>query len=174
MRAFIGLGSNLGETASNLSRARILLGRAGARIGARSSLYCTDPIGPVAQPHFLNQVIACTWTGTAEALLRVCLGVEVRMGRVRTLDQGPRIIDLDLLLFGKQVIRRPGVEIPHPRMHLRRFVLVPLVEIAPGATHPILDASIAELLARCPDRGRVEHHPTRRKRRNCTSNRARL
>lgn len=153
---FTGLGSNVGDRPRNLERAIAGLEGTGARIILRSSIYRTDPVELVDQDEFLNQVIGCESGLSPELFLRACLDVERSMGRVRTQDKGPRVVDLDLLLYGQEVLRGPGIAIPHPRMHLRRFVLVPLAEIAPQATHPVLAMTVAELLARCPDRSRVE------------------
>ncbi len=153
---FIGLGSNLGERSLNLTGAVSGLEGAGVRTVLRSTVYRTDPVEVVGQGEFLNQVIGCETALSPEALLRVCLDVERSMGRIRTRDREPRVIDLDLLLYGPEKRMSPTITLPHPRMHLRRFVLVPLAEIAPRARHPGLGATITELLARCPDRSRVE------------------
>ncbi len=153
--AYIGLGSNMGDRAVRLAEARRLLETAGVRILRASSVYRTEPVEVTDQEEFLNQVVSCDAAGSPEDLIETCLGVEREMGRVRTRPGGPRVIDLDLLLFGDQVREREGLRLPHPRMHLRRFVLVPLVEVAPGARHPLLGLTAAELLARCPDRSCV-------------------
>lgn len=154
---FIGLGSNLGDRRASLSRAIRGLEEAGLGPLLRSSLYRTDPVEVTDQEEFMNQVVGFETDRSPEEILRLCLGVEGSMGRVRTRDKGPRSIDLDLLLLGEEVRTRGPVEVPHPRMHLRRFVLVPLVEIAPQARHPVLGLTAAELLERCPDCSRVEH-----------------
>jgi 2-amino-4-hydroxy-6-hydroxymethyldihydropteridine diphosphokinase len=174
MQAHIGLGSNLGDRAANLARARLLLRRAGAVIVARSSIYRTEPVGEVEQGEFLNQVVACRWDGTPGSLLRSCLDIERTMGRVRTVPGGPRRIDLDLLMCGDRRVFGPGIELPHPRLHLRRFVLEPLAEIAPRARHPVLGRSAAAMLTACLDRSRVERIAPRRRSRICAPDHARL
>lgn len=174
MQAHIGLGSNLGDRAANLNRARLLLRRAGLVIVDASSVYRTEPVGEVEQREFLNQVIGARWAGTPESLLRACLEVERAMGRVRTVPGGPRRIDVDLLLCGERRVFGPGIEVPHPRLHLRRFVLEPLAEIAPRARHPVLGRSAAAMLSACRDRSRVERIAKGRKGRICAPDRARL
>jgi 2-amino-4-hydroxy-6-hydroxymethyldihydropteridine diphosphokinase len=154
--AFLGLGSNLGDRAGSLSRAVALLEEAGLASTLRSSVYRTEPVGVANQGEFLNQVIGCDTPRSPEEILALCLAIERAMGRVRAGDKGPRSIDLDLLLMGSEVRATAGLHLPHPSMHLRRFVLVPFAEIAPGARHPILGLTMAELLARCPDRSRVD------------------
>jgi 2-amino-4-hydroxy-6-hydroxymethyldihydropteridine diphosphokinase len=153
---YLGLGSNLGDRRGALSRAIERLGQAGVRVVARSGLYRTEPVEVVDQQEFVNQVVACETALSPHALLARCLRIELEMGRVRTRDKGPRSIDLDLLLYGDLVLEDEGLNLPHPRLHLRRFVLVPLAEIAPHVIHPVLGLSMADLLARCPDRGIVE------------------
>ncbi len=154
--AFIGLGSNVGEKRKNLEQALDALQRAGVQPVLQSSLYRTEPVDLLDQEEFMNQVAGCRSPLPLERLLGLCLEIEQALGRLRTRDKGPRLIDLDLLLYRDEVRRSAGIEVPHPRMHLRRFVLVPLVEIAPGAWHPVLKMTAADLLARCPDRSRVE------------------
>jgi 2-amino-4-hydroxy-6-hydroxymethyldihydropteridine diphosphokinase len=153
---YLGLGSNLGDRKVALSGAIDRLGQAGVRVVSRSGLYRTEPVEVVDQQEFINQVVACVTDLSPHSLLEVCLRIEKEMGRVRSRDKGPRSIDLDLLLYGDVVLEGEGLNVPHPRLHLRRFVLVPLVEIAPHVIHPVLGLSMADLLARCPDRGIVE------------------
>lgn len=151
---FIGLGSNVGDREAHLRDALERLGSL-VTLRRRSALYRTDPVEVTDQAEFLNQVVAAeTDLGPAE-LVRELLEIERTMGRVRTRAKGPRVIDLDLLLHGDARVHQEGVDVPHPRLHLRRFVLVPLVEIAPDVVHPGLGLTAQELLDRCPDHSRV-------------------
>ena len=151
----IGLGSNVGDREANLLAARRGLEARGFRITALSSLYLTEPVDAPPQEWFLNAVAGGETALTPEALLRACLDTEREGGRLRDVPRGPRTIDLDLLLYGSEVRQAAGLVLPHPRMHERRFVLVPLVEIAPGARHPVLGLTAEEMLRRCPDRSQV-------------------
>jgi len=155
-RVYIGLGSNIGDRRAALEEAARRLETGAGRIAVRSSIYRADPVEVIDQEEFLNQVVGLDSALEAADLLGLCLAIERAMGRVRTRDKGPRIIDLDLLLYDDAILERPGLEVPHPRLHLRRFVLAPLAEIAPGLRHPRLGLTVSELLARCPDVSRVE------------------
>lgn len=130
---FIALGSNLGDRANNLAAARDALARGVLSISAASSIYETEPWGPKPQGPYLNQVLRGTTVLTPRALLARLMQIERTLGRDRSKEErfGPRTIDLDILLYGDDVVREPDLEIPHPRMMERAFVLVPLVEIAP-------------------------------------------
>jgi len=129
VRAMVGLGSNLGDRLANLQRAVDLLAeREGVRVIRTSRIYETAPVGP-PQPDYLNSVTELETTLSARELLEACLGVEREMGRERAERWGPRVIDLDLLTYGREEIDEPGLTVPHPRMHERAFVLVPLLEL---------------------------------------------
>jgi 2-amino-4-hydroxy-6-hydroxymethyldihydropteridine diphosphokinase len=155
---FVALGANVGDREANILAARRGLEARGFRVTAMSSLYLTEPVDAPPQEWFLNAVAGGETALTPEALLQACLDPERELGRVRDVPRGPRTIDLDLLLYGNEVRDAPGLVLPHPRMAARRFVLVPLAEIAPAALHPILGLTAAEMLRRCPDRSQVLLH----------------
>jgi len=153
--AYIGLGSNIGDRAANLDKAIHLISQS-APVRVTSSLYQTQPEGYKDQPDFLNSV-ACVDTGAAAGeLLKKLNGIEVQMGRERPFAGAPRVIDLDLLFYDGAIINEPGLEVPHPRLHLRAFVLAPMVEVAPDFIHPVLHKSMRELLAGLTPGYRVE------------------
>ncbi|MDD5300436.1 MAG: 2-amino-4-hydroxy-6-hydroxymethyldihydropteridine diphosphokinase [Gallionella sp.] len=135
--AFIGLGSNLEEPRSQLQRAFAeLAGLPETRLVTRSSLYRSAPMGYLDQPEFVNAVAKIETALTPQALLRCLLQIEHRHGRERTFRNAPRTLDLDILLYGDAQLHEHGLTIPHPQMHLRPFVLQPLLEIAPDAAIP--------------------------------------
>lgn len=153
-RAFVGAGANLGAPRRQIARARDALEESpGVRRLRSSSLYRTEPVGPVPQPPFINAVFALECGLAPAELLALLLRVEEEMGRVRKERWGPRAIDLDLLLYGEAIICERGLEVPHPRLHERRFVLAPLAEVAPGFVHPLLGKSASCLLAALPPGG---------------------
>src|SRR5258706_15430836 len=127
---YLSLVSNLGDRAANLERAITALPGAGVRVLRRSSLYETEPVDFLAQPWFLNCVVESETSLMPRQLLHALQAIERRFGRKKRIARGPRVIDLDILFYGASAIRTPEVEIPHPRMHKRRFVLVPLAELA--------------------------------------------
>jgi len=128
--AYLGLGSNLGDRLANLERAvRLLARHPGIRLVRSSRVYETEPVGGPAQPDYLNAVLEAETELSPQELLRACLGVEETMGRVRTGRWGPRVIDVDLLTYDDLEIDEPDLTVPHPRMHERGFVLIPLAEL---------------------------------------------
>lgn len=141
---YLSLGSNVGDRVSNITRAIEKLREVG-RVDAVSAFFETEPVEYTDQPWFINCAVALTTSFTPAQLIRRLLEIEGEMGRRRTQKKGPREIDLDILLFGDDVIDTQELTIPHPAMHERRFVLVPLAEIASGARHPIRRQTIAEL-----------------------------
>jgi len=149
--AHLGLGSNLGDRVACIAEAVERLRRCeGITSIEVSSLYETSPVGGPPQGWFVNAAARVATRLSPRELLEECLAVEHAMGRVRTVSNGPRPIDLDVLLYGALVIAEPGLSIPHPELARRRFVLVPLAELAPAAIHPLERASIATLLERLP------------------------
>lgn len=155
---FLGLGSNLGDREAAIGEALDRLSRRGFRATLRSSLWLTEPVGGPPQGWFVNAAAGGETALAPEELLEACLAVEREMGRHRTVKNGPRRIDVDVLLYGEERRESPGLVLPHPRLHERRFVLAPLAEIAPLVVHPTLGLTVAELLARCPDRSAVRPH----------------
>ncbi len=152
--AYIGLGSNMGDRTGACRRALELLGRAGCVVNV-SSFYCTEPVGYREQEEFINAVAELETDLSPQDLLSACQAIENELGRVRVFRWGPRSVDLDILLYGNTLVRLPDLIIPHPRLSLRGFVLVPLCEIAPQVVHPVLKKTAALLLQELKDTHRV-------------------
>lgn len=148
-RAFLSLGSNLRDRRANLDQALAALEREQVHVVARSSIYETEPQDVANQPWFLNMVVECESRFFPHQLLAVTQRVEREMGRVRTgaPPRGPRVIDIDILLFGNAALETPELMIPHPRMFDRRFVLEPLLEIAPELRHPLTKQPVIRYLS---------------------------
>ena len=152
---YLSLGSNLGDRAANLERAIAELPGAGVRVLRRSSIYETAPVDYLEQPWFLNCVLQGETQLAPRELLRKLQGVESKLGSRKLVPKGPRIIDIDVLFYGSETIEEAGMEIPHPRLARRRFVLVPLAELVPQLRHPVLGMTATELLVITPDRSEV-------------------
>jgi 2-amino-4-hydroxy-6-hydroxymethyldihydropteridine diphosphokinase len=152
---YLSLGSNVGDREANLRTAIAALAGAGVRARRVSSIYETEPVDYLEQPWFLNCVVEGETELPALELLRALREIEARMGSKKLIAKGPRLIDMDILLCGQETINTPELQVPHPRMHLRRFVLVPLSEIAPGLRHPQWSGTVEKLLAETSDRSQV-------------------
>src|SRR5262245_55389628 len=150
---FLGFGSNIGDRATYLKEAIRLLG---LPIVSESSVYESEPVDYLNQPWFLNQVLQCETSFHPLKLLAECQKVENQLGRTREISKGPRTIDIDLLFYNDEILSTPELTIPHPAIPQRRFVLVPLNEIAPDFIHPQLNLTIRELLEHCPDKSEVK------------------
>jgi 2-amino-4-hydroxy-6-hydroxymethyldihydropteridine diphosphokinase len=155
--AFIGIGANMGRPAE---MCRTTLGKLaeipGIKLLRSSSLYRTEPVGPRQQEWFINAVAEIRTNLSPRVLLETLKDIERRLGRTETVKWGPRVIDLDILLYGQEVIQEGDLVVPHPELHRRRFVLVPLCEIASYAIHPAFGVSIRGLLDRLTDLSRVD------------------
>ena len=155
---YVSLGSNLGDRAGNLVLAIRGMLEAGFEVGRLSQIYETEPIETFAQPLFLNMVaeLGVGELPDAEEAMRRLLQVEESLGRTRDVKNGPRTIDLDLLLYGDEIRTTEILRLPHPRFHRRRFVLTPLAELAPQLLHPTLNKTVAELLKELDDASEVK------------------
>lgn len=149
--AYLLTGANLGDRERNLAEAREQISKNCGKIIKSSSLYETAAWGNTDQPAFLNQALQIETSYNARKLMRRILKVENMMGRVRKEKYGPRIIDIDILLFNDETHEYPLLRLPHPELPNRRFALVPLVELIPGHIHPVLQRTISELLLDCRD-----------------------
>lgn len=154
--AYLLIGSNLGNKAAYLMQASVLLEIYCGKIIRKSAYYETAPWGFLEQPAFLNQAIAIETTLLPEQLMKTLLEIETKMGRIRSIELGPRNIDLDILLIDSYIIDSPTLTVPHPALPDRRFALIPMAEIAPILVHPILKKTIQELLEECKDDSDVQ------------------
>lgn len=154
-QAYISLGSNLGDRVAHLRRALEELAQAGIEILHASPFYRTEPVDYRPQPWFINCVAEIRTELLPLRLLSTLQKIESRMGRKRTILNGPRTIDLDILFYDNAVIRSSQLVVPHPRMEERKFVLVPLSDIAPTHRHPATRKTVAEMLSETPDRSQV-------------------
>lgn len=150
---FLGLGTNVGDREENLNEAQRWLELAGVRMVKRSSIYETDPMYETDQDVFLNMVVEAQTHAMPRALLRILKGVEKGLGRKPGPRNGPRLIDIDILLYSRFVVDAPELQIPHPRLTERRFVLEPLLEIAPLLRHPKTGQSLGDCLRHLPLQG---------------------
>ena len=154
--AYIGIGSNLGDKLNNCLKAAEQAKKIpGCGFQALSRFFRTEPVGVEGQAWYINGVIALRTDISARDLLKALLAIEAHMGRERKEKWDSRAIDLDILLYGGDVIHEDGLKVPHPYMHLRRFVLVPMVQLAPDVIHPVLGQTMDELLEQLPEDGQA-------------------
>jgi 2-amino-4-hydroxy-6-hydroxymethyldihydropteridine diphosphokinase len=154
-KVFLLIGGNLGEREANFTKARKLIAQYCGEITQSSSIYETAAWGKKDQPSFLNQALEIDTKLTAEQLMAQILELEKIMGRERKEKYGPRVIDIDILLFNNEIHNHTSLKIPHPEMQNRRFALIPLAEIAANIEHPVFKKSIAQLLEECTDQSSV-------------------
>src|SRR5258708_8282759 len=148
---YLSLGSNVGDREENLRAAIAALGDAGVRVTRVSWFYETEPVDFLEQAWFLNCAVEGETEVAALELLQALRGIELRMGSKKLVPKGPRRIDMDILLYSSETIDTPELQVPHPRMHLRRFLPVRLAQISPDIMHPALKTTVAQLLERTPD-----------------------
>jgi len=153
---YIALGTNVGEREANLLQALQLLPESGVHLRRVSSIYETEPVDYLDQEWFLNAVLEAQTELDALDLLTALRLIEARMGSKKAFAKGPRKIDLDILLYGNETIDTPELQVPHPRMLERKFVLIPLAEIAPNLRHPSWKSGVAHILAASPDHSEVK------------------
>lgn len=146
----------MGDSKKQLTKAILLIGKKIGKVYRKSGLYQTAAWGKTDQPDFLNQVIIAETILTAELTMQAILSIEATMGRIRTEKNAPRIIDIDILYFNKEVIAQKNLLIPHPAIQVRKFVLVPLNELSPNFIHPVIKKTNHQLLSKCVDKLNVK------------------
>ncbi len=158
INVYLALGSNVGDRAAYLQTAQDLIQQYVGKIARRSHLYETEPWGNAQQDHFLNRVIMVNTTLSPREVLEAIAKIERQLGRQRQSQEkkwGPRTIDIDILFYGRRIIRDKGLEIPHPELHKRAFILVPMLELAPDLEHPVLKKPMDQLYMECSDPSEV-------------------
>ena len=155
-KTYLLLGSNMGNSKASLFKAIVQIEKQIGRVARQSGLYSTAAWGNTKQPDFLNQVIIVETELSAAQTMQTILNIEKKMGRIRTVKNAPRIIDIDILFFNKEIIEQEHLHIPHPQIQNRRFVLVPLNQLSPNLKHPLLKNTIHQLLVKCTDKLNVK------------------
>ena len=155
-KTYLLLGSNMGNSKASLSKALVQIEKLIGKITRQSGLYSTAAWGNTKQPDFLNQVIIVETELSAPQTMATILNIEKKMGRIRTIKNAPRVIDIDILFFNKEMINQTELVIPHPEIQNRRFVLVPLNQLSPNLKHPALNKTVHQLLINCPDKLNVK------------------
>lgn len=155
-KIFIGIGSNIGDKIGNcIDGIRAIAADNRAYVRSASSMYLTSPVSEIAQEDFVNCALSIDWDDTPFALLNLLNRTEAAMGRQRDIRNGPRVIDLDILLFGDSVIRESRLTVPHPELHRRKFAIVPCVEIDGEIVHPLYKRPLKEFLSHIDDSQRI-------------------
>lgn len=155
-KTYLLLGSNMGNSKASLSKAVVQIEKLIGKVTRQSGLYSTAAWGNTKQPDFLNQVIIVETELSAIQTMQTILTIEKKMGRIRTIKNAPRVIDIDILFFNKEMINQKELVIPHPQIQNRRFVLVPLNQLSPNLKHPALNKTVHQLLINCPDKLNVK------------------
>ncbi len=153
---YLLLGSNMGNSKARLLKAVVQIEKQIGTVIRQSGLYSTAAWGNANQPDFLNQVIIVETKLSAPQTMQTILNIEKKMGRIRTFKNAPRVIDIDILFFNKEIIEQEHLSIPHPQIQNRRFVLVPLNQLSPNLKHPILNKTVHQLLINCSDKLNVK------------------
>ena len=153
---YLLLGSNMGNSKASLSKAVVQIEKQIGKIIRQSGLYSTAAWGNIKQPDFLNQVIIVETNLSAHQTMQTILNIEKKMGRIRTVKNAPRVIDIDILFFNKEIIEQEHLSIPHAQIQNRRFVLIPLNQLSPNLKHPVLNKTVHQLLINCPDKLNVK------------------
>ncbi len=156
-KVYLCLGGNIGDTRYYLQNAVAMIGRRIGRVVSQSAVYQSEPWGFNAEQMFLNQVVVAETELEPHAVLELCLQIEAELGRTRSGNgYEPRTIDIDIVFFGQQIISQPDLQVPHPLMHQRNFVLRPLADVAPNFVHPVSGLTVRQLADECEDKGKVE------------------
>lgn len=156
-KAFIGIGSNMGDSTKNCATSIMKLTEdRRVRLISTSSLYAASPVSTIEQNYFINCAVCIMWAGSPFELLELLNTIEEVMERKREVKNGPRTIDLDILLFGDLILNTPSLKIPHPELHKRKFAIIPCIEIEPGIIHPVYGRQLNEFLVHIGDEQRIE------------------